>query len=189
MAADKNGGITSFFHPPLCPLSFWWTLHSRTYVCFLIGARTTRGTSLCWRLSNAPKRRKSTQKKLQTGVDDGINQLLFNSQLPSLNAFMKVQTFTTSSGCTVHKGLSSHETRNQGKYEGKRRMELKQGRKGVELETSRLKGHHSTTELQPLPILPVTQNEGQNNYKFSVFFVLGCAYLNISLLWPRQWYL
>ena len=49
-------------------------------------------------------------------------------------------------------------------------MDIKQGRKGVELETSRLKDHHSTTELQPLPIHPVTQNEGQNNYKFSVFF-------------------
>ena len=93
-----------------------------------------------------------------------------------LNALIKVQTFMTSSGCTVHTGLSSHETRNQGKYEGKRRMELKQGRKGVELETSRLKGHHSTTELQPLPIHPVTQNERHNNFKFSVYFVQGCAY-------------
>ena len=53
-------------------------------------------------------------------------------------------------------------------------MELKQGRKGVELETSRLKGHHSTTELQPLPIHPVTQNERNNIFKF--FFVLNCGY-------------
>ena len=43
-------------------------------------------------------------------------------------------------------------------------MDLKQGRKGVELETSRLKGHHSTTELQPLPIHPVTQNEQTFSY-------------------------
>ena len=50
-------------------------------------------------------------------------------------------------------------------------MDLKRGRKGVELKTSRLKGHHSTIELHPLPIHPVTQNEGQNNYKFSVFFL------------------